>query len=235
MRYAVLLLLFAIAAAPVQGQGLDGFMAKPSPHLHGHRSTPRRSESIKSWANRFRLIWCFASTIRKSRSAPAWAASRRCWCWLIIIVRKCVRWCSRIRWKLSSRFRETSATSLTWSCVSFDPKDMPGLAYELKMKFLKEYGRAGADKGLHFLCGQEEPIKELCDAVGFRYEYDKERKQYNHASGITIVTPYGKRSKYIFGVAYEPKEVQAALEGSRRQNRQGNPKPHFSSVLPEGR
>jgi protein SCO1/2 len=96
---------------------------------------------------------------------------------------------------------------------------MPATAFDLQAKFVREYGRAGADKGVHFLCAcdvpvpeREKTIKELCDAVGFRFEYDAKSKQFNHASAITVITAYGKISKYIFGLAYQPKEVDAALQ-----------------------
>ncbi|MCE9531781.1 MAG: SCO family protein [Planctomycetes bacterium] len=96
--------------------------------------------------------------------------------------------------------------------VSFDPKDKWATASVKKDSYLKEYGRAGADKGWHFLTGEQPAIDELCQAVGFRYEFDKEKKQYNHASGIMVITPYGKLSRYFFGIAYDEKELQTALE-----------------------
>jgi protein SCO1 len=96
--------------------------------------------------------------------------------------------------------------------VSFDPKDKPAIAYDKRNNYLQAYGRAGADKGWYFLTGEEREINELCKAVGFRYEYDKQKKQYNHASGIMVITPYGKLSQYFFNIGYDPKELLAALE-----------------------
>jgi protein SCO1/2 len=94
--------------------------------------------------------------------------------------------------------------------VSFDPKDKPGVAYMKKGFYLEAYGRPNAEKGWHFLTGEEPQIKELREAVGFRYEYDKEKKQYNHASGIMVITPLGKLSKYFYGLDYNG--LQLALE-----------------------
>lgn len=87
--------------------------------------------------------------------------------------------------------------------VSFDPKDKWAIAAGKKKAYLDEYGRAGAEKGWHFLTGEEPQIKELCEAVGFRYQYDKEKKQYNHDSGITILTSHGKIASYLRGVDYK--------------------------------
>ena len=51
----------------------------------------------------------------------------------------------------------------------------------------------------------------MADAIGFRYVYDPETKQYAHASGFVVLTPEGKVARYFFGVTFDPKEIQAAL------------------------
>jgi cytochrome oxidase Cu insertion factor (SCO1/SenC/PrrC family) len=65
-------------------------------------------------------------------------------------------------------------------CVSFDPKEQPGLALAKKRYFVNEYGRKEADWGWKFLTGKQPSIEALTDAVGFHYEYDKTIKEYNH-------------------------------------------------------
>lgn len=115
--------------------------------------------------------------------------------------------------------------------VSFDPKDRHDnlVTREKKKSFLEPYGRPGSEKGWHFLAGEKANIDELCKAVGFRYEYDKVKRQYNHASGIMILTPYGKISKYFFGIDYRDKaedgtpierakDLQSAIEGAGAGN-----------------
>jgi protein SCO1/2 len=97
--------------------------------------------------------------------------------------------------------------------VSFDPKDHHLIASMKKTTYLKYYGRPGAEKGWHFLTGKQASIDALCKAVGFNYEYDKIKKQFNHASGIMILTPFGKISKYYFGISYaDPKDDPNAPE-----------------------
>jgi len=87
-------------------------------------------------------------------------------------------------------------------CVSFDPKEQPGLARDKKHYFVSEYGRKEADKGWHFLTGKKENIDQMTNAVGFHYEYDRTIKEYNHPSGIIIVTPEGIISRYFPGIEY---------------------------------
>ena len=65
--------------------------------------------------------------------------------------------------------------------------------------------------GWHFLTGGEANIKRLTDAVGFRFLWDEQTKQYAHASGIMIATPEGKLARYFYGIDYPPKDVRLAL------------------------
>lgn len=95
--------------------------------------------------------------------------------------------------------------------VSFDPRDTPKLAAAKKRAFQTRYGRRQAERGMHFLTGQPEAIRQLTEAVGFRYFYDERSGQYAHASGIVIATPQGKLSRYFYGIDYPPKDVRLGL------------------------
>jgi protein SCO1/2 len=84
--------------------------------------------------------------------------------------------------------------------VSFDPKEHADLAKAKRESYLKEYGRDGAE--WRFLTGGKDAIKELTEAVGFKYEFDRAFKEYNHPSGIIVLTPDGKTSRYFLGLGY---------------------------------
>lgn len=86
--------------------------------------------------------------------------------------------------------------------VSFDPKETPGQAADKKKFYVAEYGRPGAENGWFFLTGRREPIARLTDAVGFRYAFDKAFKEYDHPSGLTVLTPEGKVARYFYGITY---------------------------------
>jgi len=98
--------------------------------------------------------------------------------------------------------------------VSFDPRDTPAVATEKRDTYLRRYGRAGADKGWHFLTGETPAIEALTKAVGFRYAWDPTIQQYAHASGIMVLTPDGRLSRYLYGVEYTPKDLRLALVDS---------------------
>ncbi len=100
--------------------------------------------------------------------------------------------------------------------VSFDPRDTPQSAAENKKSYLSRYRRAGADQGWHFLTGRKDQIDALAQAVGFRYAWDPEIKQFAHASGIMLLTPDGRVAQYYYGIEYPPRDIQLGLiEASR--------------------
>lgn len=105
----------------------------------------------------------------------------------------------------------SAGNEFTVLTVSFNPTDTPRMAAMKKQTSLQSYSRKGADAGWHFLTGDEATIQQLTQAVGFRYRYDTERKEYAHASGIIVLTPDGRISRYFYGVEYAPRDVRFGL------------------------
>lgn len=106
--------------------------------------------------------------------------------------------------------------------VSFSPRETPELAQKKKAKYLAEYRRPGAEQGWHFLTGEEDAIRRLTEAVGFRYAWDERSQQYAHAAGIVLLTPEGKIARYFYGVEFAPRDLRFGLiEAS--QGRIGSP------------
>jgi protein SCO1/2 len=95
--------------------------------------------------------------------------------------------------------------------VSIDPRDTPQDAAAAKKRYLMRYRRPEAEQGWHFLVGQKDQIDALAKAVGFRYAWDPEVKQYAHASGIMLLTPSGRVAQYYYGIEYVPRDIQLGL------------------------
>jgi protein SCO1/2 len=95
--------------------------------------------------------------------------------------------------------------------VSFDPGETPAMAAEKRAAYLRRYGRPDAERGVHFLTGRETSIKSLTEAVGFRYAYDSKIDQYAHPAVITVLTPEGRVSRYLFGIEFAPRDLRLAL------------------------
>jgi protein SCO1/2 len=109
--------------------------------------------------------------------------------------------------------------ALTWSAgeefevltVSFDPSEGPELAKGKKESLLSIYTRPSGPSGWHFLTGHEEEIRRLTSAVGFRYIWDADQKQFAHATGVVVLTPDGHVSRYLFGIDVPARDLKLAL------------------------
>jgi len=106
--------------------------------------------------------------------------------------------------------------------VSIDPTEPSSLAADKKEGYVKQYDRAGVGRGWHFLTGEQESIARLSEAVGFRYIYDDQTKQFAHASGIMVATPDGKLARYLYGIEYVAKDLTFSLMEAA-DNRIGSP------------
>jgi protein SCO1 len=95
--------------------------------------------------------------------------------------------------------------------ISIDPSERPVLASAKHQLYTGMYGRPGAAEGWHFLTGDEPQIKQLANAVGFRYAYDPATRQFAHASAIMVLTPEGKVSRYFYGIQYPARDMRLGL------------------------
>lgn len=95
--------------------------------------------------------------------------------------------------------------------VSFDPGETPGMATAKRDAFLARYGRPEARSAIHFLTGRQESIDALTKAVGFRYAYDPATDQFAHPAVMTVLTPEGRVSKYLFGIEFASRDLKFAL------------------------
>ena len=109
----------------------------------------------------------------------------------------------RMPWDIGDKFEMVT--------LSFDPLETPERARMTKQKYLEVYRRAGAAEGWHFLVGREENIKKVADAIGFRYRYSPEQRQYIHVAAAYILTPDGRLSRYLYGVEYDPQTLRLSL------------------------
>jgi len=105
----------------------------------------------------------------------------------------------------------SAGTEFNIVTVSFNPKDTPAMAAIKRQTSLQSYSRKGAETGWHFLTGDEATVQQLTQAVGFRYAYDEKSQQYQHPTGIMILTPDGKLSRYFYGIEYAPRDVRLGL------------------------
>lgn len=95
--------------------------------------------------------------------------------------------------------------------VSFDPRDTPETAAKKKAAYVGDYGRTATAAGWHFLTGEQASIERVAKAVGFRYRWVPEEKQFAHAAAIMVATPDGRLSHYFYGVEYAGRDLRLGL------------------------
>ena len=95
--------------------------------------------------------------------------------------------------------------------VSFDPSESPGMAARKKESAMSHFGRRETAAGWHFLTGSQDSIAALTKAANFRYSSDAKSGIFAHASGIMLLTPDGRISRYFYGVEYPSRDVRLGL------------------------
>lgn len=105
----------------------------------------------------------------------------------------------------------SAGTDFNIVTISINHRDTTAAAALKRQTSLQSYSRKGAENGWSFLTGDEATIQQITQAVGFRYAYDEQSKQYQHPSGIMVLTPDGKLSRYFYGVEYAPRDVRLGL------------------------
>ncbi len=95
--------------------------------------------------------------------------------------------------------------------VSFDSRETPEMAAAKKKETLERYARTESADGWHFLTGDGSSIAALTRAANFRYTFDAQKNLFAHASGVLVLTPGGRISRYFFGIEYPPRDMRLGL------------------------
>ncbi len=95
--------------------------------------------------------------------------------------------------------------------VSIDPRETDIVAAAKKKNYIKAIGKPGIDDGWEFLTGSEKESQALADAIGFKYFYDETQDQYAHPAVVTVLTPSGKISRYLYGIQFSERDLRLAL------------------------
>lgn len=133
---------------------------------------------------------------------------------LTLVYYRCPMLCTEV---LNAFLRSSQAMPLRMDAdyevisVSIDPQETPKMARAKKGRYASAYRRPGAAEGWHFLTGDEAEIAELTRTVGYRYKYDPLSDQYAHPSGLVLLTPEGRISRYFYGVEYDPGDLRLGL------------------------
>jgi protein SCO1 len=134
---------------------------------------------------------------------------------LSLVYYKCQMLCPQVLEGMNATFRTinnmTIGKEFAVVSVSFNHRETPEDAVQRKEKYVTDYGREGAAGNWHFLTADSASVAKLADEVGFTYLYDEKTGQYAHASGIMILTPDGKISRYLYGIEYQADDLRFSL------------------------
>jgi protein SCO1/2 len=95
--------------------------------------------------------------------------------------------------------------------VGIDHREGPDLAKAKKDTHIEALKKPDAAAGWHFLTGDQESIKKVADAVGFKFAYNKVSDEYAHQAAVFTISPQGKISRYLYGIEYRSKDLRLAL------------------------
>ena len=76
------------------------------------------------------------------------------------------------------------------------------------------------------MTGDQESIRRLTEAIGFKYVYQEKSDEYAHGSTLVILSPKGKISSYFHGINYLVRDLRLALVEAS-QGRIGSLKDQF--------
>lgn len=105
--------------------------------------------------------------------------------------------------------------------VSVDPEETPKLARGLEQKLERRSTKPELAEGWAFLTGSAGSIRALANDLGVGYAYDPKHDEYLHPAGLTMLTPQGKVSRYLFGIDYTKRDIEFGLLESS-QGKVGN-------------
>jgi len=108
--------------------------------------------------------------------------------------------------------------------VSFNYKDTPDKAIDKKKIFLRRYSKTHAEYW-NYLTGDSANIYPLVNAVGFKFK--RAGNDFIHPAVITILSPAGKITRYLYGITFLPFDVKMALIEARK----GETRPTINRVL----
>lgn len=95
--------------------------------------------------------------------------------------------------------------------VSIDTTETAELASAKKANYRKYLANDTIADNWHFLVGRRADIDILAKSVGFRYFYDEKQKQYAHPAVLTILSPQGKISRYLYGIEFKSQDLKFAV------------------------
>ena len=95
--------------------------------------------------------------------------------------------------------------------IDINPNESTAFANQKKRNYIAGYNLQNIKSDWHFLTGDQENIKKIADSIGFIYYYDEDRDEYMHPAAISVLSPEGKISRYLYGIQFLEKDLKLSL------------------------
>jgi protein SCO1/2 len=98
--------------------------------------------------------------------------------------------------------------------ISFNTTDTPEKAKTKKQNFVQQI--KGEDRKYWiYLTGWQENITAITEAAGFRYK--PRGVDFDHPSGVILISPSGKITRYLYGISFLPFDLKMAIIESQKE------------------
>ena len=95
--------------------------------------------------------------------------------------------------------------------ISFDDRDTAQMATAKKNTAMEHFRRPETASGWHFLTGAKESVAAVTNAANFHFNFDAKNNLFAHGSGILLLTPDGRVSRYFYGVEFPGRDLRLGL------------------------
>jgi protein SCO1 len=102
-----------------------------------------------------------------------------------------------------------SGRDFTLVAFGLDPREGPAEAAESIAGLRQNFSALQA--GVHGLTGDAASIAAVLKPLGYRYDWDADLNQYAHIAAVAVLTPDGRLSRWLYGIAPDPTDVRLAL------------------------
>ena len=134
---------------------------------------------------------------------------------LTLVYFRCPSICTPLLQELSRNVNNSDLTpgrDYRMVTISFDPTEKSDLAKLKKKNFLATLDKKEVSPDAwRWLTGDEQTIKRITEAVGFRYMKDKNGVDYVHAATVMFLSKDGKIVRYLNGVQFNPADLKMAV------------------------
>ncbi len=92
--------------------------------------------------------------------------------------------------------------------ISFNWNETWDLGRDKRKNYFAQLEREIDPNGWRFMTGDSANVQALVDAVGFGFK--KEGEDYVHAAALTMLSPKGKITRYLYGMFFNPFDLKMA-------------------------